>query len=40
MVAGDFSTDDKLNNCGLYIYNKNSNAPVMVDEIKIERKDK
>jgi hypothetical protein len=36
-VSGSFVTDDDLDNCGLYIYNKNSLGLVRADEIKIEK---
>lgn len=37
LVAGSFTTDDDLDNCGLYIYNKNSQGLVRADEVKIEK---
>lgn len=37
ILAGSFKTDDKLYNCGLYIYNKNSHDNVWIDDIKIEK---
>ncbi|MFA7230503.1 MAG: hypothetical protein WC071_04475 [Victivallaceae bacterium] len=36
-VAGNFVTDNDLDNCGLYIYNKKSRDLIWIDEIKIEK---
>jgi hypothetical protein len=37
ILAGTFKTDDNLNNCGLYFYNKNSKGTVWIDEIRIDK---
>ncbi len=36
LCAGEFTTSDKLNNCALYFYNRNSKGKIYIDNLKIE----
>ena len=36
LAAGEFVTSDKVNDCALYFYNRNSKGKIYVDNIKIE----